>query len=124
MMEVTGGESYGLIQDGAGVKVSAQSIPFTGSSSTANGGVAILMKWCNSKIIYPCCISIGTRRMLSADGPDVAYQRKLSGNWLPVPSRPRMVAQSLRTSDSFRGEMKRLHWTERIWIGVIWVASM
>src|SRR6267143_1777605 len=124
MMEATSGEAFGLMQDGAGVKLLAQSIPFTGGSSTTNGGVAILMKWCNSKIIYPCCISIGTRRMLSVAGPGVAYQRKLSGNWLPAPTRPRMVAELLRTSDSFHGAMKRLNQTERIWIGVIWVASM
>src|SRR5260221_8582966 len=82
------------------------------------------MKWCSSKIICLCCISIGTRRMLSADGTDVAYQRKPSGNWLPVPSPRLMVAESLRTSDSFHGAMKRLHQTEQIWIGVIWVAAM
>src|SRR6266852_4870760 len=40
-MEVTSGESYGLMQDGAGVKLAARSIRSTGSSSMANGGAEI-----------------------------------------------------------------------------------
>src|SRR6266853_2954335 len=55
VMEATSGESYGLMQDGAGVKLQAQGIQSTGGSSMANVGVEILMKWCNSKINYLFC---------------------------------------------------------------------
>src|SRR2546421_1703523 len=52
-MEVTSGESYGLMQDGAGVKLPAQAIRATGGLLTATGGAEILMKRCSSQITYP-----------------------------------------------------------------------
>src|SRR6266566_7647187 len=124
MMEVTSDGTFGLMTGGAAVKLRAQSIRSTGGSSMANGGVEILMKWCNSKIIYPCCISIGTKQMLSVDGRVVACQPRLNGRWRLVPSRLRMVAESPHTSDSFRGAMKLRRQNERIWNGVIWAAWM
>src|SRR2546422_9056398 len=65
-MEVTSGESYGLMQDGAGVKLPAQAIRATGGLSMANCGVEIFMKWFRSQILFLFCKLIGKTRLHAA----------------------------------------------------------
>src|SRR5713226_4125051 len=114
----------GVMTDGAGVKAAAQRIPCTGGLPKVNGGAETLIKWFGLKIICRCFTSTGMRRMLSADAPDVACQRKLSGRWQPARNRHLMVTESQHTNDSFLVAMKHLHQTERIWIGGMLAASM
>src|SRR5260221_9880568 len=109
---------------GAGAKVPAKRSQSIGGLPKVNGGAETLIKWFGLKIIYRCFISTGMRRMLFADGPHVDCQRKLSGRWQPAPSRPLMVGESQYAKDSFRGAMKHLPQTERIWIGGMLAASM
>src|SRR5216684_2070088 len=102
----------GVMTDGAGAKVPAQSIRSTGGLPKETGGAETLMKWFGLKIICPCFISTGMRRMLSADGRAVACQPRLNGRWRLAPSRLQMVSESQHTKDNFRGAMKHLHQTE------------
>jgi len=91
------------MQDGAGVKLPAQAIRLLAVYRWQMVASEILMKWCSSKIIYLFLHVNWYEADASADGTDVAYQRKPSGE-LAASAEPRlMVAESLRTSDSFHG---------------------
>src|SRR5260370_9964273 len=65
MIEATSGDSYGMIQEGVGVKAPAQSIRPTGGSSNLHGRDELFTRWLNLALISPPDLSPCHMRLLA-----------------------------------------------------------